>query len=170
MKITLAKDFGSRLKGRFGKYQFEVGIITDGVHKDPKPELGTYAGGPIRKKARTGTKLISEVSRDLRERTGINYLTEPFSKSSVGGVETTASASGRDIRKFAQEFFKLSFGRSEKKRAENLLQAIVRNPILRGDYGHNSELTVKIKGFDRYMIDTAQFFRAIRARCKVRGR
>ncbi len=40
--------------------------------------------------------------------------------------------------------------------------------MLRGDYGPNSELTRKIKGFDRYMIDTAQLFKAIKAKCVVK--
>ena len=71
--------------------------------------------------------------------------------------------------KFTDAFFKLAFGASEKKRAENLLQACVRNPIRAGEYGPNSPLTVLIKGFDRAMIDTGQLFKAIKARCTVRG-
>jgi hypothetical protein len=53
---------------------------------------------------------------------------------------------------------------------ETCLQAIVRNPILKGEYGRNSRLTQKIKGFNRYMIDTAQLFKNIKADVKVKGR
>lgn len=167
MRLTLGKSFTSKLAGRFGKYNFEVGVLQDGPYKKPRrgergkkgqDVLSTYAGGPIRKKSRqTSGQTISDVSKANRERLGVNYLSAPFQKKSS------------DIIKFTNEFFKLVFGRSEKRRAENLLQAVVRNPILRGEYGDNSPLTQRIKGFNRGMIDTAQLFKSILAVCKVRG-
>jgi hypothetical protein len=168
LKIELDRRFKKRLEGRFGKYDFQVGILNDAPHKDPKkgePGLGgqeiinLYAGGPVRQKSRRSSGMsIAEVSRANRERLGFNYLSEPFKKRTS------------DIVKFSNEFFKLAFGKSEKRRAENLLQAIVRNPILRGDYGGNSPLTQKIKGFDRGMIDTAQLFKAIKSVCHIKGK
>lgn len=167
MQLTLDKRFAKKLQGRFGKYSFEVGVLEDGPHMVPKrgerglkgqDVLSQYAGGPVRKKTRQASgKAISDVSKANRDRMGVNYLSEPFKKKSS------------EIIKFTNEFFKLAFGRSEKRRAENLLQAIVRNPILRGDYGKNKPLTIKIKGFDRKMIDTAQLFKAIKSICRVRG-
>lgn len=167
MNLRLSKSFGDRLEGRFGKYSFEVGVLEDGPHYEPrrgkrglqgKDVLSTYAGGPIRKKSRVqGPLTIAQVSAANRARLGINYLIEPFKNRSS------------EIIKFTTEFFKLAFGRSEKRRAETLLQAIVRNPILRGDYGSNSILTRKIKGFNRSMIDTAQLFKSIQAVCRVKG-
>ncbi len=166
MKIELDKRFKDKLKGRFGKYSLEVGVIEDGDYKKPKrgvPGLkgqeiiSVYAGGPIRQKTRQSSgQTISDVSKANRERLGFNYLSKPFKKRT------------EDIIKFTDRFFKMAFGKSEPKRLENLLQAIVRNPILRGDYGHNSAKTKKIKGFDRYMFDTAQLFKAIKARVHVR--
>lgn len=169
MELRLSPGFRKRLEGRFGKYSFEVGVLNDGPHKQPKElnvmqtneaeVLSNYAGGPIRKKtSKASGKSIAEVSKANRERLGFNYLSEPFKKKSS------------DIIKFSNEFFKLAFGRSEKKRAENLLQAIVRNPILKGEYGANTEATAKHKGFNRGMIDTAQLFKAIKAACKVTGK
>lgn len=155
------------MQGRFSRYTFEVGVLEDGPHKLPRrgqrglkgqDVLTTYAGGPARKKSsQAGPLSIAEVSAANRARLGINFLTAPFKSKS------------EDIIKFSREFCRLAFGHTEKRRAENLLQAIVRNPILRGDYGHNAALTKRIKGFDRLMIDTAQLFRAIKARCKVKG-
>lgn len=165
MKIELNGGFNKRLNGKFGKFDFQVGILDDGPHKDPKRgERGkkgkdvqsTYAGGPIRKKTRESSISIAGVGKELRENTGHNWLKEPF--------ENKRNA---DVLRFTKEFFKLVFGRSQKKRAENLLQAVIRNPILRGDYGPQGELTTKIKGFDRPWIDTAQFFKGIVAKCKV---
>lgn len=166
MKIILDRRFKKNLKGRFGKYEFEVGVLDDGPYRKPRrgerglkgaDVISQYAGGPVRKKSRQDSGLmISDVSRENRERLGFNYLSEPFQKESS------------DIVKFSREFFKLVFGKSEKRRCENLLQAIVRNPILRGEYGPNSDLTKKIKGFDRGMIDTAQLFKALKAFCRVK--
>lgn len=167
MLIQLDKRFRDKLRGRFGKYSFQVGVLDDASYKLPKrgvrglggsDVLSAYAGGPVRQKSSKDSGLtVAEVSKENRKRLGKNYLTEPFKKRS------------EDIIKFTKSFFNLAFGRSEKKRCENLLQAVVRNPILRGDYGPNSPLTVQIKGFDRVMIDTAQLFKAIKARCQVKG-
>ncbi len=150
----------------FGKYEFEVGILDDGPHFKAKrgvrglkgqDVIKNFAGGPAREQSRDESGMqISDVSEANRSRLGFNYLTEPFKKRTA------------DIIKFTESFFKLVFGATEAKRAENLLQAIVRNPILRGDYGSNSQLTQKIKGFDRKMIDTAQLFNAIKARVRVK--
>ena len=166
MQLKLAPGFKNRVRGKFGKYSFEVGILKDGPHyqakrgargQGGKDVLKTYAGGDARQQTKIPNGTLSQVSKEFREHLGVNYLTAPFKKRSS------------DIIKFSNEFFKLVFGRSQKKRAENLLQAVVRNPILRGDYGHNSELTKKIKGFNRLGIDTAQLFKNIKAQCKVKG-
>lgn len=158
MKLELTKGFIRKLRNRAEGYQFEVGILEDGPHKKAKRwktkgELGSYAGGPVRRTSnKPSGKDLSEISKEIRESSGHNYLVEPFKNTSS------------DIIQFTNTFFKYAFGRSTEKRLTNLLQAIVRNPILRGEYGSNSELTQKIKGFDRYMIDTGQFFKAIQAR------
>lgn len=165
MEIKLSKTFAKNLRGRFGKYEFEVGILEDGPHRDAKrgaPGLkgddvrATYAGGPVRKAGRKSSQKISDISRENRKRLGFNYMSQPFKDKTS------------DVMKFSKEFFKLAFGRSQKKRAENLLQAVVRNPILAGKYGPQSTLTTIIKTFDRPMIDTGQLFKAIKARCRVK--
>lgn len=165
MIIKLDSRFKKNIAGRFGKYIFEVGVLDDKSYKKPlrgkrglhgEDVISSYAGGPVRKKSTQDSGLsVSDISKANRDRMGFNYLTKPFEKRTS------------DIIKFSNEFFKLAFGRSQKRRAENLLQAIVRNPILRGDYGPNSALTKKVKGFDRAMIDTAQLFKAITARCRI---
>lgn len=164
MKLELDKRFIKKLKVRIEKRTFEVGILQDGPHYLSKrdadgvefagpTEITSYAGGPISKRSRTPSGLtISEVSEENRKRLGKNYLSEPFQDKDS------------DIIKFTDAFLKFVFGRGKVKRVENLLQAIVRNPILRGEYGSNSRLTRRIKGFNRSMMDTGQLFKAIRAR------
>jgi hypothetical protein len=161
VELKLRKNFGERVQARYDRFRMEVGVLNDGPHKLPKERppgaenfnanLTTYAGGPVRKLGKPSGVTIAEVSAKNRERLGFNYLTAPFKNKSA------------DIVKFTNAFFRFAFGRSQKKRLENLLQAIVRNPILRGEYGSNAPLTKRIKGFDRKMIDTAQLFKAIKA-------
>lgn len=167
-EIRLERGFRRRIEGRFSRFEFHVGVLQDAPYKEPargkrglkgKDVISSYAGGPVRRKTRQDSgKSISDVSEENRKRLGFNYIRRPFHRRTS------------DIIRFSNQFFKLAFGRSTVKRAENLLQAIVRNPILRGDYGSNSPLTQKIKGFDRFMIDTAQLFKALRARIKERRR
>lgn len=161
MSITfkLDKRFSSQAKGILEKYQFEVGILQDKAHKEARDQgagLSSYAGGPTRKTSgRSSGKTISEVSQELRARTGINIFTQPF-----------FSKKNKEILDFVHAYFELCAGKTQKKRVENLLQAIVRNPILRGDYGRNSPQTAKIKGFNRFLIDTSQLFRAITSKVR----
>lgn len=167
MNIQLDKRFKGNVRGRFEKYQFEVGVLEDKPHylpkrgargKKGKDVLKNFAGGPARQQTRKPSGMsVAKVSESLRANLGFNYLTKPFE-----------SEQNRDILNFTNSFFKLVFGKGTKRRAENLLQAIVRNPMLRGDYGSNSALTKAIKGFDRKTIDTAQLFKNIRAVCKTR--
>ncbi len=178
--IKLDRRFQKEAKGIFEKYTFDVGVLQDAPHKNPltalqgrkrawkkdikltptearaQGTLKSYAGGPARKvSTKDSGKTIAEVSEDLRKNTGINFYSLPFK-----------SKKNADILKFLKSFFDLCGGRGEVKRVENTLQAIVRNPILRGDYGKNSPATAKAKGFNRFMIDTAQLFKAITAKVR----
>jgi hypothetical protein len=161
MTIKLDRRFYKQAKGTFEKYDFRVGVLEDKAHKLAEPKskgLKSYAGGPARKTSRQSSGMsVSDVSQSLRKQTGINFYTRPF-----------RSKKNKDILNFLNSFFDLCAGRSQPRRAENLLQAIVRNPILRGDYGRNTRATAKAKGFNRLMIDTAQLFRAITAKVQVR--
>ncbi len=78
MKIQLAKDFNQRLKGRFGKYRFEVGVLDDASYKKPKigqkglhgiDVLTNYAGVKVRKKSTIDSGMaISDISKANRDR------------------------------------------------------------------------------------------------------
>lgn len=167
MKLELDKNFKARLKKKFETYSFEVGVLEDAPHREAlrgqrgkggKDVLTEYAGGPVRRTSRKSSIDISEVGVRLSKFLGFNFLTKPFEKSSPAR------------KAFFIEFCKFVFGKSQLKRVENALQAVVRNPMLRGDYGNNSKLTQKIKGFNRLTIDTGQLFKAITARVNGRKR
>lgn len=165
MQLTIDKRFKKHVKGVFEKYEFEVGIIEDKPYRKPargerglkgKDVLTTYAGTTVRKATRVKSdKMVSEVSKANRER--YDYLQEPFRRKNT------------PIQRLIKQFFDFAFGRTEAKRLENTLQAVVRNPILSKQYGSNATLTKKIKGFDHVMVDTAQLFKAIRARVRVKN-
>lgn len=162
MKLELDPKWTKILKKRIEMYNFEVGIINDNPYKEPEVQplfkesenLGSYAGGPVRRKTRkTSGKNISQILVDNMERLGINLLAEPFKKTNS------------EILKFTDAFLKLATKRKMSiRRVENLLQAIVRNPILKQEYGHNKSHTADAKGFDRHLIDTGQTFQQIKAR------
>lgn len=161
MQLKLNPRFANKLQKKIGKYTIDVGILNDGEHMQAVesrlhevPSLSTYAGGSIRKKsAKSSGKTISDIFIENQERLDKDFLREPFLKKSS------------EIIRFSEAFMKMIMGsKSMTKRVENLAQAIIRNPILRGDYGGNTASTADAKGFDRGLIDTAQMFKAIRAR------
>jgi len=165
MRLELGKSWGKKLQGRIERYNFEVGVFDDKPHMDPvvtgrfdPPQLKNYAGGPVRRTSRQqGSLSVGQVLVENMKRLNINILQRPFQERNS------------EILKFTAEFLKMvTSGKSSIKRLENLLQAIVRNPILKHEYGPNKPGTADAKGFDRHLFDTGQMFRAIRARVKRR--
>lgn len=160
MKAELDKSFKKKLRKQIEKVNFEVGVLQDKEYKLPRPkvdgenQLSNYAGGPVRKTSREGSGMsIGAIFKAIQEVRGINMLLEPF--------ETPSS----EIVRFTDAFLKsVTTGRVSIKRAENLLQAVVRNPILRQEYGYNSRERADDKGFNRYLFDTGQTFKSIIAR------
>lgn len=175
LDIRLTKGFARRLNKDFDKYDFEVGILRDGPHYLPKKadpfftgddasmgaNITSFAGGPIRKRSsEKSDKNVSDVAAIMAEKIGENYLREPF----VG------NKNNKDLKEFLKNFFRYRFGKSTIKRLENSIQAVVRNPILRQDYGPNSPGAEAVKGFNRFGFDTGQWFQSIRAKVTKRNR
>lgn len=157
-----AKDLSGRIEG----YEFQVGILEDKPHMEPEvsgrfetPRLKSYAGDSVRPTSRKSSGLsIGQVLVENMKRLNINILLRPFQESKS------------EIMRFSDEFLKMAIAKKNPKRVENLLQAIVRNPILRQEYGQNSPITADEKGFNRHLFDTGQMFKAIRAKVKRRVR
>lgn len=164
MKIEIGTTWQKKLQRSIERYQFEIGVLEDKPHMQAQghrlfqaPDLKTYAGGPARKQTRVPSgQSIGEVFIANMQRLNINLLLRPFQERNS------------DILRFTTAFLKLAArtpGMSIR-RVENLLQAIVRNPILKQEYGKNKSHTADAKGFDRHLIDTGQLFRSIVARAK----
>jgi hypothetical protein len=164
--LKLDGRFMKQVKGRVEGHVFEVGILENSPHKEAlskKEGLTSLAGGPARKKSRANSGLtLSDVSESLRKESGINFYQRPFKMRT-----------NKEILRFSKAFLKSVMtpngNMKEKRRVENLLQAIVRNPILRGDYGINKRATAARKGFNRFMIDTGQLFKGIKAKVKKKN-
>ena len=164
MKVELGKSWSRKLQHRIGSYEFEVGVLEDKPHRDPivqgrfdQPDLRSYAGGPIRRTSREqGPLTTGEILVENMKRLNINLLLRPFQEQNS------------QIMKFTRYFLQLVTKKPgiSIKRVENLLQAIVRNPILQQEYGGNDANTADDKGFDRHLFDTGQMFKAIKARVK----
>lgn len=157
MKIEMSKTFQARLKGRVEGYDFEVGVLNDKPHyKADYNETKSFAGGPVLKTSRVASELSTgQILVKNMERTGIDFLRKPLQETNS------------DIQKFTTQFLRFIFTKGMSiKRVENLLQAIVRNPILRLEYGNNIGITADAKGFNRHLFGTGQMFKAIIAKAK----
>lgn len=156
MKYTLGNTWSKKMQKSIEGFDMSIGIQDKKQHKNPKYKSSkSYAGGPARSiSSKQGNASIGEIFIYNMKRMGVDLLREPFKRKSS------------NIIKFTHEFLKLAIKARghNKKRVENLLQAVVRNPILSQDYGGNSTNAIKRKGFDRHLIDTSQLFRAIKAK------
>lgn len=157
MKLTMGNSWNKKIAKQIKGFEFEVGILKDQPHAlAQKGATKNFARGPARKIARgkEGKASIGEILIYNMKRTNTDFLREPFKDKTS------------DIMRFTKEFLKLAFNHKgvNIKRVENLLQAVVRNPILKLDYGSNSSQAQKTKGFNRHLFDTAIMFKAIRAK------
>lgn len=154
MKIT-AKNIGKKMSKNIGKYRFEVGIFQDSPKKlARKGATKSYAGLNIAASGKSSKKVsLVQVGKYMNNRFG--WLKKPFKLSQ-----------NKDVLKVVQEIAAQEFGKKSRdnKRLENAVQAVIRNPILRGDYGRNAASTIKQKGFDKLGILTGQMFKAIKAK------
>lgn len=151
--------FKRSVQGRYEGHVFQVGILKDGPHRNPRQprSLTAYRGGPARRPGRKTTGRISDVSEMMRKR--FHIYTAPFQKKRSRDLLALTKAIG--------DF--LSGKRKTGKRVETALVNVIVNPILKGKYGRNARSTAKAKGFNRLMIDTAQLVKAISARVTRRS-
>lgn len=153
MEIKLETGLSKKLSYDIGKYTVEGGILEDKPRKAPKfGEYKTYAGKRLLKegKASKGAKM-AEVAKYLDER--YNWLKEPFLRKNNKEVVQVINDIAKDLN-----------GVGDKQRILNGFQAVIRNPILRGEYGSVSEKWAKRKGFEDALFMTGQFFKNIKTR------
>lgn len=150
------------LQKTINTYNIQVGVFDNVPRKKAvsgkNAKIGTLAGGAIRKSRLANVPTMSgDVAAKLQQK--FHWLDRPFRSS---------NNQSKEILAFTKYFMTtIAYGKkdiSSLKRIANLMQAIVRNPILRGDYGRNSPGYAKLKGFNRLLFDTGQFFKSIKAK------
>lgn len=153
MKLDPKKPLWKNIQFRLSKYEMEAGILEDVKRKRPLfGQFKTYAGQTVLKTGRmSDEKDMSELAAELDKK--YKWLRRPF-----------YSEKNKEVVKVVSDITKDLNGQGDKRRILNGCQAIFRNPILRGDYGRNSDKWKKQKGFDKLLMMTGQFFKAIKAR------
>lgn len=127
--------------------------MADGPEKKWKRERKNFYGGPANKIAGVDTKSnIREVFAKLNLR--YQLLLAPW-----------RNANSKEQVQVAKELVNsLNAGGKPTNAMRNAIQAVIRGPIQRGEYGNNSKGWAAIKGFNRLLINTGTLFRAIKAR------
>ncbi len=138
---------------RLGKYDVEVGVFEDEKAAKWKKARKNFHGGPANKIAgRSDKTTIKEVFAKWNLR--YQLLLAPLRAE---GNKDVVEVIGRMIADLG------TLGK-QKKEFLNAVQALIRNSIMRGDYGENSRKWAKAKGFNRLLINTGEMFKAIKAR------
>jgi hypothetical protein len=155
--VIIKANITKKMKKDIGKYSFEVGILENAPKKMRKKGASkSFAGMKVSATGKTSSKTsLGKVAGYLDKK--FKWLKKPFQKTNT---------KNKEIMRLVNEIANQVFGKKsvDNKRLENAVQAVIRNPILRGDYGSNATSTIKAKGFDKLGIDTAQLFKSIKAK------
>lgn len=149
------KNLSKKLSYKLAQYEVEVGLLSNAKRKKPVfGQFKSYAGKTLLREGgvSNGASLV-EVAKFL----DVNYkwLRKPFLLKNNKEVVVVLNDIVKDMN-----------GQGDKKRILNGFQAVVRNPILRGEYGLHSSKWAKKKGFQQLLMMTGQFFKNVNARFK----
>lgn len=149
---SLNKCIDKKLK----KMDINVGVLVDGPAAKWKREqaAGQLAGGPHNKIAGNAATSLREVMDKMVVR--FNLLLAPWRNRN--------NQDARDVTNALID--ELNHGCPKRNRLPNAVQAVIRNPIVRQEYGDNTAGWAQKKGFNRLLINTGRLFRAIVARFK----
>ena len=168
MKLTAKMKEPLLTQADLDAYEVEVGILPEMYDKKAnKPKgkkAGTHysrlAGGLVRYRRKNSKATIGQVEGWLDDRYG--WLQKVIDEDNENEA---------DLKEVIKRLSSL-FGKDDeslKKRYLNACRALVRNPILRKEFGSNAPSTIKQKGFDHPMRDTGKFFKAINAQFVRKG-
>ena len=146
-------DLGRFIQKDLDKYESEVGILEDKPAAKWKGPQRTWHGGPANLQAGQNKETTLRALMAKFNAT-YNILLAPWQSAENKDVLLVIKTMAEDIAK----------GGALKNDFISAMQAVVRNPILRGDYGDNTKATEATKGFNRLMINTGKFFSNIKVR------
>lgn len=124
---------------------FQAGLDSQG--------LGSYERRYVKRKGRNKNISLRKLGQILNKKYGL------FS-------DVLRNPNNRDLVAVAQLFAIPNKSLRDEKRLQNACIALIKNPILRRDYGRNSPYWTNKKGFDHLGIATGTFFKNIKARFK----
>lgn len=138
------------------KFSVQVGVLEDKPAAKWKSPSKTFFGGPANRQAGLNKKTTLREILSKFEAV-YNLLAGPWTEDGNKDVVEVTKEMQRSLAKSRDHV-------ADRNRFENAAQAVVRNPILRGDYGDNSKMWQEAKGFNRLLINTGKLFSHIRAR------
>lgn len=164
----LDPKFLSRFRKRFEQFEFQAGVL--------EPTKPHYQAKPIftktgkRKKKNVAFKSVDglKARRETRVQSGtvgmiakvhgkrVDFIRAPF--------RNATSPALKSLRKAWIKFFTAARPLAMKKKVEDALVDVIRDPIRRRKYGPNSTRTSRIKGFNRRLFDTGQLWKSIKAK------
>lgn len=159
MEINLGDDFLEANVKAFENQRVRVGIL-DEFQMAAVPASAEERGLKTLRGTGEKARKIKSRSKTLPLRQLAVYLDAQY------GVFTNAinNASNNDLNLVTKELIKaFSGGEVEQRRIQNAAIALIRNPILRKDFGSNMRSTSDVKSFDWPMVDTGTFFLNIKA-------
>ena len=152
MKIE-GDRFAEVIQVELDKYEVEVGILADKPIYEPiQGKYKRYAGLRLAAVGRKISGSLVDIAHQLNKR--FHWLERPWRLEENQYVQQVVN----DIIE------SINMNNSGKQRVLNGMQAIIRNPILGDYYGKNSARWAKIKGFNKLLMYTGQFFQNIKAR------
>lgn len=145
------------LNRQIGKRTLEAGILEDRPAALFKRErAGDLAGGK-RNKTAGNSKNVTLRQLMMKFEVAYNILLAPWRSP------TTREERSVLINELTRD---MASRQHNDRRLLNAAQAVIRNPIARGEYGQNTPQTAKAKGFNRLLINTGRFFNTIKVRFK----
>lgn len=148
------RNFAETIQVELDKYTIDVGILQDKPVNAPVPgKYKTYAGQRLAQTSRRATgESLADVARQLDRR--FHWLERPWR------IEQN-----QDVIQVVDDIIdSINKDHAGKQRVLNGVQAVIRNPILGNYYGRNSAKWASIKGFNKLLMYTGQFFQNIKAK------
>lgn len=155
LKFNLPLDFFDGKIQEFESQRVKVGVLSDrpvSIPRNKREGLSALKGTnyPRRKIKKRGGMALTKLAEILDREYG--FISD-----------TPLLPNNSDLMKVMDELMVIFNKKPNSRRIENAAIAMIRNPIIRMDFGSNAASTISEKGFDRPMVDTGTLFSNISA-------
>lgn len=171
----LDNRFKARFTARFEQYEFQAGVMpSDGEKKHYEAKSITLKSGK-RKKRKSAFTTVDGMT--ARKRRGYLFGNEPtikqiyqfacrYVRSDIVKDPFLSPNSGpmRKLSKALSKFFQADRPMAQRRKVEDAMLNVIRDPIKKKNYRPNSRAWAKVKGFNRALFDTGQLYRSFKAK------